>query len=144
MRTWIFALLALAACDDGGSGAPPGPEPVIVAATGPANGVAACDPAASGGNCVLPVTVTFRLLEPEYVWKAYVRFQGDGTDRGVDRGYLLPFTVGRGAGTDVQVVVNASVPATVLRRGALFTYSVRLVTGSGAESASTTLSVSVP
>jgi hypothetical protein len=141
-RAFLLAL-ALAACDDESTGAPPGPPPQIVAVAGPANGIVACDPAATGGTCALPITITFRLPEPEFVWKAYVRFQGDGTDAGVDRGYLLPYTIGKG-GADVQVVVNANVPPNLLRRGALFTYSVRLMTGSGAESPSTTLSVSVP
>jgi hypothetical protein len=144
MRTPLFALvLAIAACDDEGTGAPPGPAPQIVAVAGPANGIVACDPAATGATCPLAITITFRLTEPEFVWKAYVRFQGDGTDRGVDRGYLVPYTIGKGT-NDVQVVVNANVPPNLLRRGAQFTYSVRLVTGSGAESSSTTLSVSVP
>src|SRR5690606_16419496 len=100
-----------------------------------------------GGNCPLPINVTFRLAEPHFVSKAIVRFQGDGSDEGVDRNYPIedPFEkgAGKGEGVDVSIVVDARVPGTILRRGALLTYGVRLLTGAGEESTPSTLTVSV-
>lgn len=110
---------------------------------GPKDSVVACDPKVVGGACALPLSVTFRLPEDQFVSKALVRFQGDGSDQGVDREYLLDQVFGKGSATDVTVAVAANVPPTVLRTGALFTYTVRLVTGAGEESSAPTLTVSV-
>ena len=138
-----FGLSAIVACNESDGFTEPGPIPQIVNASGPAGAVVTCDPRTAGGGCPLPITVRFRLPEDQFVWKAYVRFQGDGSDLGVDRGYPLERTFGKGDSADVPVTVNASIPPTILRRGALFTYSVRLVTGTGEESATSTLTVSV-
>ena len=43
----------------------------------------------------------------------------------------------------MTVTVNAAIPTDILRRGALYTYEVRLVTGAGGVSLPTTLTVSV-
>jgi hypothetical protein len=114
-----------------------------VDAAGPKDAVVACEPKAVGGACPLAIRVTFRLREDQFVNKAIVRFQGDGGDVGVDRAYLLNATFGKGEAVDVSVTINANVPPAILQRGALFTYTVRLVTGQGEESATSTLTVSV-
>jgi hypothetical protein len=134
--------LALWACNDSNGFDSPELQPQIVTASGPKGGVVACDPATVGGQCPLPVTVTFRLPKEQFVSKAYVRFQGDGSDTGVDRGYTLPQTFGNDA-ADVVVTVPAAIPPTILRRSALFTYTIRLVSGIGKESTPSTLTVSV-
>jgi hypothetical protein len=138
-------MLVLAAwgCNDSSGFTPPGPKPQIVSAVGPKDGVVSCDPAVVGGNCPLPINITFRLAQGDLVTRALVRFQGDGSDTGVDRAFPLPNVVGKGESVDVPVTVSASIPPTILRRGALFTYSVRLVTGAGDESQPSTLTVSV-
>jgi hypothetical protein len=132
-----------AACNDSNGFTPQGPRPQIVTAVGPKDGIVVCDPATVGGVCPLGINVTFRLTQGEFVTKALVRFQGDGSDTGVDRGYVLDHKLGQGDSVDVPVTINASIPPTILRRGALFTYSVRLVTGAGEESTPSTLTVSV-
>lgn len=121
----------------------PGPRPQIVQVTGPKDSTVACDPKAVGGACALPISVTFRLQADQFVQKALVRFQGDGSDQGVDRAYLLDQVFGKGNEEAVSLTVNASIPPTIVRPGALFTYTVRLVTGAGEESAAATLTVSV-
>jgi hypothetical protein len=104
--------------------------------------------------------VIFRLPADQFVWKALVRFQGDGSDLGVDRDYsigtprvapdggplpdrIVAPTFGKGPDVDVPVAIDAIVPPTVLRNGALLTYTVRLLTGAGAESSPTPLTVSI-
>jgi hypothetical protein len=133
-----------------------GPQPQIIAAVGPANGVVACnDPVVTtdagtlvdagenlGGNCPISVKLTFHLPPGQFVNKALIRFQGDGSSDGIDRGFTLPQTFGQGT-TDVSVTVDAAVPTDILRRGALYTYEVRLISGAGAVSLPTTLTVSV-
>ena len=143
---WLSALAAatlLPACNDSSGAGEAGPRPVIANAAGPKDSVVACDPKVVGGACALALSVTFRLPEDQFVWKALVRFQGDGTDQGVDRAYMLDQTYGKGSTTDVSVAVNASVPPPLLRPGALLTYTVRLVTGAGEESAEARLTVSI-
>lgn len=131
-----------------------GPQPQIVAAVGPNGNVVACnDPISDagttgdagqnvGGNCPIAIKVTFHLPAGQIVNKALVRFQGDGSNVGIDRDFVLPPTAGQDS-TDVTVTVNAAIPTDILRRGALYTYEVRLVTGSGGVSQPTTLTVSV-
>jgi hypothetical protein len=150
-----FALaLAGAACNDGTAVTQTAFQPQIVTAQGPQGGVVTCDPTTAGGNCALPIAVTFRLPQGQFVWKAFVRFHGDGSDDGVDHGYPLQAEPDAGTSqvaglvfgngdTPVTVNVAASVPPTILRRGALFTYTVRLVSGNGVESQASTLTVSV-
>jgi hypothetical protein len=135
--------LLVAAFNDSSGIAELGPRPQIVAIAGPRDGVVACDPAVVGGACPLPINVTFRLAEPHFVTKAIVRFQGDGGDDGVDRDYPVENALGRGDTVDVPLSVNARIPETILRRGALFTYTVRLHTGAGEESTVSTLTISV-
>lgn len=136
----VFAMNA--GCNDSAGYSEPAPRPQIVNVQGPKDSVVTCDPKATGGACPLAISVTFRLPEDQFVWKAYVRFQGDGSDDGVDRPYLLEYTYGRGA-ADVGVTINAGIPPTILNRSQLFSYSVRLVTGAGEESTAAKLSVSV-
>ena len=45
--------------------------------------------------------------------------------------------------TDVSVTIDAAVPTDILRRGALYTYEVRLISGTGAVSVPSTLTISV-
>ena len=137
-------LLACAACADSKEYLAPGPVPQIVSATGPLGAVATCTPADGGGACPLDLTVVFRLTEASFVTKVIVRFQGDQNDTGVDRSYVVPATVGKGLDTDVTLKFQAAIPSTILRSGALYTYSVRLLTGAGDESTPTALTVSVP
>jgi hypothetical protein len=144
MMRWsvVLPLFALAACESTSGSSVPGDPPQIVTASGPTGGVVTCDPATAGGNCPLPLAITFRLPKGEFVSKVIVTFQGDGSDTGIDRAFTVPNTFGNG---DTPVVVNvvSSVPSTIVRRGALFTYTVRLITGQGAESSPSTLTVSV-
>lgn len=133
----------MVACNSSDGYSEPGPRPQVVSVVGPRDNVVVCDPAAVGGACAFTLDIAFRLPEDQFVWRAYVRFQGDGSDDGVDRGYLTTVAYGKGSGADANVSINANVPPTILRRGALFTYSVRLVTGAGEESTPATLSLSV-
>jgi hypothetical protein len=137
---FIFAMNA--GCNDSAGYSEPAPRPQIVGVQGPKDAVVTCDPKTTGGACPVAISVTFRLPEDQFVWKAYVAFQGDGSDDGVDRPYLLEYTYGRGS-ADVGVTINAGIPPTILNRSQLFSYSVRLVTGLGEESAAAKLSVSV-
>lgn len=132
-----------AACNDSKGYDEPGPRPLIISVAGPKDSIVQCNPEATGGACPVPVSVTFRLPEDQFIRKAYVRFQGDGSDDGVDRGYPLESAYGKGDAVDTTVTINAAVPATILRAPALFTYTVRLVTGLGEESSPTTLTISV-
>lgn len=119
-------------------------QPQIVSVTGPSG--LRCRPADTGGNCPLPIKVTFKLREGEFITKAVVAFQGDGSDTGADRYYAIPFTYGQGTAADSAAVtldIDADIPTTILRQNALFTYTVRLITGNGAESSVSTLTVSV-
>jgi hypothetical protein len=141
--TAAFIFATNAGCNDSAGYDEPAPRPQIVNVQGPKDSVVTCDPKATGGACPLAISVTFRLPEDQFVWKAYVRFQGDGSDDGVDRPYLLEYTYGRGASADVAVTINAGIPPTILNRSQLFSYSVRLVTGVGEESTAAKLSVSV-
>ncbi|MBX3225945.1 MAG: hypothetical protein KIT84_29785 [Labilithrix sp.] len=138
----VLALAFAAACDDSSAYEPPGIQPQIVTVIGPAGATVVCHPVDTGGNCPLPITVTFRLPKEQFVTRAVVRFQGDGSDVGYDRIYAVSPTYGND-GADVTVTVDADIPATILRRNALFTYSVVLVTGAGAKSPASTLTVSV-
>lgn len=146
LPTSIVALAGIATgiigCNDSAGYSEPAPRPQIVGVAGPKDSVVTCDPSVTGGTCAVPVTVTFRLADTELVWKAYVRFQGDGSEEGVDRAYLLPPTYGRNA-EDVSVTVSAQIPPNILARSQLFSYSVRLVTGNGEESTPSKLGVSV-
>jgi hypothetical protein len=135
-------LVASAACNDSDGFTSPDLAPQIVTVSGPQGGVVTCDPATAGGNCPLPLAITFRLPQGQVVTKAYVRFLGNGSDTGVPQGYTLPPTMGDDA-TNVVVNVAASIPPTILGTGSLFTYAVRLVTGIGKESSESTLTVSV-
>ena len=163
----LLSALGAVGCNDGKAVTDTELQPQIVTASGPANGVVTCDPLVTGGVCALPISLTFRLPANQFVWKAYVRFHGDGSDTGVDHAYLLRCTdadagadAGVGAGcadhpseifgkgtlpTDpaVPVSFSAEIPPTILRKGALFTYTVRLVSGNGVESQASTLTVSV-
>lgn len=130
-----------AACNDSSTYEAPGVQPQIVSATGPAGSTVVCHPVDTGGNCPLPIKVTFRLPKDQFVTRAIIRFQSDGSDVGVDRFYAVPPTYGEDQ--DVTITIDADIPATILRRNALFTYSVVLVTGAGAKSAASTLTVSV-
>src|SRR5512140_3814446 len=126
MRWSLLAFfVASAACKDGTDVTTSDLQPQIVTAQGPTNGVVTCDPTTAGGNCPLPSSVTFRLPKDQFVWKAYVRFHGGGSDNGADRGYMLGETFGNDAPALV-VTIPASIPPTIIRRGALFTYTVRL------------------
>ncbi len=120
----------------------PGPLPQITNVTAPKT--LTCEQRASGGACPITISVKFRLPEDQFVSRALVRFQTDGSDIGVDRTYALEYVFGLGTSADVGVTIQAFVPPTVLRPGsALYTYSVRLMTGAGEESVPTTLTVSV-
>jgi hypothetical protein len=146
MRRLFFACacVAMAACDESNGDSAPRVRPQIIAASGPKDSVLACDPKASGGSCPLPISVTFRLPKDQFVWKALVRFDGDGSETGVDRGYVIPNTFGEGEGVDVVVTVNAGLPPTILQRGGPpFRYGIRLLTGAGVESTTSTLAISV-
>ena len=55
----------------------------------------------------------------------------------------MPYTYGQGDGVDVNLDFEADIPTTILRQNALFTYTVKLVTGAGAVSPASTLTVSV-
>ncbi len=136
-----FLPLLVSACNDSSEYEVAPPRPQITKVEGPTGNAVLCDPATTGGVCPLAIKVTFRLPEDQLVTKAIVRFQGDGNDIGVDRAYALPVTYGKGD-ADVPLAFEALLPATILRRSALFTYSIRLVTGRGEESAATTLTVS--
>lgn len=138
----LLAAFLVVACNESDVAHEPLPEPQIISVTGPKDGIVTCEPKAGGGACPIAISYVFRLPEAQFVQKAIVRFQGDGSDVGVDRQYALEPTFGKNDG-DVPVVVNASIPPTILRTGALFTYSVRLVTGAGGESPASTLTVSV-
>lgn len=141
--TLAAAASPLFACDNSSSIVDPvGVKPDVKAVTGPAGGGVRCHPADTGGNCALPIKVTFTLPKGEFIAKAIVSFQGDGSDTGVDRYYAVPFTYGQDA-TEVTLDIDADIPTTILRQNALFTYTVRLVTGAGAESDVSTLTVSV-
>lgn len=144
LRPLVLSLVLLAACNDSKEYNPPGPVPQIQSVTGPAGAVATCSLADGGGNCPLEVKVTFRLAEGSFVTKAILTFAGDQDDDGVDHAYVLPPTYGLGAATDVTVTIPGLIPATILRTGALYTYSVRLLTGAGDTSATTSLTVTVP
>jgi hypothetical protein len=134
----------LFACDNSSSiYEPPGVEPQRVRVVGPPGATLHCRPTETGGNCPLPLKVTFQLPQGEFIAKAIVTFQGDGSDTGVDRYYAVPYTYGQGDGVDVTMEVDADIPTTILRENALFTYTVTLVTGAGARSTATTLTVSV-
>jgi hypothetical protein len=139
----VALLLALSACNDSKGYSEPGPRPQIVDVTAPAS--VECNSALSGGACPLQIGVTFRLPEDQFVWKAYVRFQADGSDFGVDRGYLLPNTYGLGDTQDVVVGVSADVPPSLVGSETLH-YTVRLVTGAGehSEESAETVTVSDP
>lgn len=140
----VIAASPLFACDNSSSiYEPPGVEPQKVRVVGPTGGGVRCHPADTGGNCPLPLKITFQLPQGEFVAKAIVTFQGDGNDTGVDRYYAIPYTYGQGDGVDVTLDMEADIPTTILRQNALFTYTVRLVTGAGAQSAVSTLTVSV-
>ena len=137
-----------AGCNDSKGYDEPGPRPQIVRVEGPslagtdARDSVACDPDVTGGSCDLPVTVYFRLPADQFVWKAYVRFETDGSDVGFDRAYLVERSFGLGD-AEQSVAVAARVPPNILRVGALLRYSVRLVSGSGEESVPVTLPLSV-
>jgi hypothetical protein len=151
-RALVLSLgLLLAACTDSKEYNVPGPTPTIVSASGPRGSIATCNVADGGGSCPLTVHVVFRLAEGSFVTKAILRFEGDQVDTGVDHAYVVPPTYGKGAtdpdgggANDVGLDVNASIPSTIVRAGANYTYNVRLVTGAGDESAGTTLTVSIP
>jgi hypothetical protein len=128
-----------------------GVEPQIVSAAGPAGGAVTCHPVDSvvdgghigtGGNCPIEIQVTFHLPAGQFVDKAIVAFEGDGSDVGLERHYELANTFGQD-NTDVLVKIPAEVPPSILRENALFTYTVKLVTGTGAQSVATTLTISV-
>jgi hypothetical protein len=140
--TVAFSLLA-SGCTDSSGYSEPGPRPQIVAIAGPPSSAVVCDPEQTGGACPLSIRITFRLPPEHFVWKAYVRFQGDGGDTGVDRGYLIPLTFGAGEDQDATVTVDAAVPPALLGQNTLLRYGVRLVTGAGEESPMSTLTLSV-
>jgi len=137
-----LAFVAAAACNDSSTYEPPGIQPQIITATGPTGATVVCHPVDSGGNCPLPITVAFRLPKDQFVTRAIVRFQGDGSDIGIDRTYSVDPASGND-GADVSLTIEADIPATILRRNALFTYTVVLVTGAGAKSTASTLTISV-
>jgi hypothetical protein len=148
----LGAGLVAAACDNKSDiYEDPGIQPQIVSAAGPAGGAVTCHPVDSvvdgghigtGGNCALDVQVTFHLPQGQFVDKAIVAFEGDGSDVGIDRHYPVANTFGQGD-TDVTVKIPIEVPPSILRENALFTYTVKLVTGAGAQSVATTLTISV-
>ena len=139
----LATLSAVPACNDSKGYDEPSTSLRIVSISGPKDNVVHYDPDSNSGACPLPLGVTFRLPEDQAVSRAYVRFQGDGNDVGVDRGFLVEQTYGKGLDTDASVTVHAAVPQTILRTDALFTYSVRLVTANGDESPESTLTVTV-
>ncbi|MBX3221758.1 MAG: hypothetical protein KF795_14675 [Labilithrix sp.] len=140
--------LASAACTRSDGWTEPGARPQIVSVTGPSleggtvRNTVECSAKNSGGACPLAVTVSFRLPEDQFVSKAYVRFQNDGSEDGVDREYLLEPRYGEGD-APVTVLVNAQVPPELIRVGALNRYSVRLLTGAGETSEPSTLPLSI-
>jgi len=135
----LLGTAALGACNESGPYVEPGPRPVIVGVEGPsledggARDSVACNVDSSDGSCPITLKVTFRLSPEHFVWKAFLRFDGDGNDTGIDRGYLVSPQYGVDGGTQT-VEIRAAVPPTVLGRGGLLTYSVRLLTGAGQES----------
>ncbi len=139
----LATLSAVPACNDSKGYDEPSTSLRIVGISGPKDNVVHYDPDSNSGACPLSLGIIFRLPEDQLVTRAYVRFQGDGNDVGVDRGFLVEHTYGKGPDTDASVTVNAAVPATIVRTGALFTYSVRLVTANGDESPESTQTVTV-
>lgn len=139
----LATLIAMPACNDSKGYDEPSTSLRIVSISGPKDNVVHYDPNSNSGACPLPLGVVFRLPEDQVVTRAYVRFQGDGGDLGVDRGFLVEQTHGKGLDEDASVTVHAAVPPTILRTDALFTYSVRLVTANGDESPESTQTVTV-
>ncbi len=141
-------LLAGPACTHSDGWSEPGPRPQVTRVVGPSindgrtRDTVQCSPKVSGGACPMTVTVYFTLPEDQFVSKAYVRFQGDGSDEGVDREYILEPRYGGGV-SEVGVAVSAIVPPSLIRVGALNRYSVRLVTGAGETSERSTLPLSI-
>lgn len=137
------SLVAPPSARDGGAvEADAGDAGAVEASRSAARDALACDPSASGGSCPMALEIKFRLPPEQFVCKAYLRFQGDGTEDGVDRGYLVERVFGQG--DEPQTAhVDALVPPNMIRRGALLTYSVRLVSGAGAESDPATLPLSL-
>lgn len=142
----IAALIGAPSCTDSTSAdyvEPVGEPPQIVRVDGPTD-VLTCIIKDTGGACPLtPLSVTFRLAEDQFVRMAYVRFQGDTSDNGADRGYLLTPTYGGGAADVTVNVANAVVPANILGTTTFFTFWVRLVTGAGEESTESRFDISV-
>ncbi|MBX3206571.1 MAG: hypothetical protein KF764_15975 [Labilithrix sp.] len=140
--------LASAACTRSDGWTEPGARPQIVSVTGPSleggtvRNTVECKPEATGGACPIAVAISFRLPEDQFVWKAYVRFQNDGSEDGVEREYLVEPRYGEGD-TPVTALVNAQVPPELIRVGALNRYSVRLLTGIGETSEPSTLPLSI-
>ena len=139
----LATLIAMPACNDSKGYDEPSTSLRIVGISDPKDNIVHYDPDSNSGACPLPLGIIFRLAEDQLVTRAYVRFQGDGNDVGVDRGFLVEHTYGKGLDEDATVTVNAAVPPSILRTDALFTYSVRLVTANGDESAESTQTVTV-
>ena len=79
----LVALVPMPACNDSKGYHEPSSTLRIVSVTGPKDNALTCDSRANTGACPFSVNVTFRLPAEQFVWKAYVRFQGDGDDVGV-------------------------------------------------------------
>lgn len=103
-----------------------------------------CAPVDTGGACPFSIDLYFRLPEEQFVTSAFVRFQRDGSDAGVDRLYKVKeIRNGQGDARDASVSIDAQVPPNLVGTGALFTFSVRLVTGIGEQSDESTLTLTV-
>lgn len=150
----VAVLVAAPACNDSkGYHDPSASSLRIVSVSGPRDNVVTYDPASNSGACPFSVNVTFRLAEDQFVSMAYVRFQGDGQDDGIDRGHGIVWVnpeggiegraYGAGSENNVTVRVDTAVPPAILRTNAQFTYSVRIMTGAGDESPASTLTLTV-
>ena len=148
----LVALVPMPACNDSKGYHEPSSTLRIVSVTGPKDNALTCDSRANTGACPFSVNVTFRLPAEQFVWKAYVRFQGDGDDVGVDRAFdvvglndagVSGRVFGAGPETDVAVRIDTAVPPAVLGTNTQLTYSVRMVTGAGDESTEATLKLTV-
>ncbi len=145
----VHSVLALAlfgsGCNDSSGYSVPGPRPRIVSASVVGDTpVVSCNPEKTGGACPVAVNVTFRLREDQVVTTSVVRFQRDGSDRGVDRFYPLSYPEpGLGEATDRTIAIDAAVPPNLVGSGSLFTFSVRLVTALGEQSDESTLTLTV-
>lgn len=141
--TLASSLFMASACDKGTYYGPQ-PRPTITKAALSGATTVNCWPGDTGGACPISVIVSFRLPEDQFITGGIVRFQHDGSDRGVDHFFPLPESrFGAGEDKDVSISIDTAVPPTLVGVGTLRTFSVRLQTGAGEESDESTLQITV-